>query len=46
MDNNIIDEEILKELNNMSADELEKIQAKIKEVVKEIESLKEGDSNE
>lgn len=43
MDNNIIDEEVLKELNNMPVDELEKIQAKIKEAVKEIESLKEGD---
>ena len=46
MENNNIDEEVLKELNNMTPDELEKIQAKIKEVVKEIEVMKEGEINE
>lgn len=46
MENKNIDEEVLKELNNMTPDELEKIQAKIKEVVKEIEVMKEGEINE
>lgn len=46
MEKNNIDEEVLKELNNMTPDELEKIQAKIKEVVKEIEVMKEGEINE
>lgn len=46
MENKNIDEEVLKELNNMTPDELEKIQAKIKEVVKEIEIMKEGEINE
>lgn len=46
MEKNNIDEEVLKELNNMTPDELEKIQAKIKEVLKEIEVMKEGEINE
>ena len=46
MEKNNIDEEVLKELNNMTPDELEKSQAKITEVVKEIEVMKEGEINE
>lgn len=46
MENNNIDKEVLKELTNMTPDELEKIQARIKEVVKEIETMKAGEIDE
>lgn len=46
MDNNIIDEEVLKELNNMSHEQLEEALKKIEILEERINKIEEANSNE
>lgn len=46
MNNNIIDEEVLKELNNMSQEQLEEALKKIEILEERINKIEEANSNE